>query len=348
MMRGLLISVLCMILFFTAACGTGGEGAVGSDGRSAAAESPAGDGQQTEGQIPEGQTSGSQETRDKTGEAANGTEAASEKTPGCWTEAEVLAIDDLPAPAETSKWDIGDYKKLRARLEEIPLDSCVEYFTGELTGFLADQENAALAKLELEPDTLSLVSGMNKKSPRNLIVYVELTADTANNVESIEWADELAGRTADFLNQYTYLRAKACELRIRVLDQNGGPVTELGSSSDSNETMFVEQPEKEYAAQTWAYGYSEKQPDLQLNKFGTLPETGELYVEYYVKDSYFDFSNYEKSVAGLEPIGEELGEYLLSGEEIREFMEAEDLETLTLSLYSGNLNDEYMTWELDV
>lgn len=224
----------------------------------------------------------------------------------------------------------------------------MEYFTGELTGFLADQENAALAKLELEPDTLSLVSGMNKKSPRNLIVHVELTADTANNVESIEWADELAGRTADFLNQYTYLRAKACELRIRVLDQNGGPVTELGSSSDSNETMFVEQPEKEYAAQTWAYGYSEKQPDLQLNKFGTLPETGELYVEYYVKDSYFDFSNYEKSVAGLEPIGEELGEYLLSGEEIREFMEAEDLETLTLSLYSGNLNDEYMTWELDV
>ena len=104
---------------------------------------------------------------------------------------------------------------------------------------------------------------MNKKSPRNLIVHVELTADTANNVESIEWADELAGRTADFLNQYTYLRAKACELRIRVLDQNGGPVTELGSSSDSNETMFVEQPEKEYAAQTWAYGYSEKQPDLQ-------------------------------------------------------------------------------------
>lgn len=262
MMRGLLISVLCMILFFTAACGTGGEGAVGSDGRSSAAESPAGDGQQTEGQIPEGQNSGSQGTRDKTGEAANGTEAASEKTPGCWTEAEVLAIDDLPAPAETSKWDIGDYKKLRARLEEIPLDSCVEYFTGELTGFLADQENAALAKLELEPDTLSLVSGMNKKSPRNLIVHVELTADTANNVESIEWADELAGRTADFLNQYTYLRAKACELRIRVLDQNGGPVTELGSSSDSNETMFVEQPQKEYAAQTWAYGYSEKQPDL--------------------------------------------------------------------------------------
>ena len=47
-----------------------------------------------------------------------------------------------------------------------------------------------------------------------------------------------------------------------------------------------------------------------------------MYVEYYVKDSYFDFSNYEKSVAGLE--------------------------TLTLSLYSGNLNDEYMTWKLDV
>ena len=107
--------------------------------------------------------------------------------------------------------------------------------------------------------------------------------------------------------------------------------------------MFVEQPEKEYAAQTWAYGYSEKQPDLQLNKFGALPETGELYVEYYVKDS-----DYEKSVAGLESIGEELGEYLLSGEEIREFMEAEDLKTLTLSLYSGNLNDEYMTWKLDV
>ena len=73
-----------------------------------------------------------------------------------------------------------------------------------------------------------------------------------------------------------------------------------------------------------------------------------MYVEYYVKDSYFDFSNYEKSVAGLEPIGEKLGEYLLSGEEVREFMESEDLETLTLSLYSGNLNDEYMTWKLDV
>ena len=110
MMRGLLISVLCMILFFTAACGTGGEGAVGSDGRSAAAESPAGDGQQTEGQIPEGQTYGSQETRDKTGEAANGTEAASEKTPGCWMEAEVHHISSLfflltVLPQVPSEWN---------------------------------------------------------------------------------------------------------------------------------------------------------------------------------------------------------------------------------------------------
>ena len=348
MMRGSLISALCMLLLFTAACGTGGEGAGGSGGRSAAAEGLAGEGQTMERLMPEGQTSESQGTRDKTGETANGTEAASGKMPGCWTEAEVLTIDALPAPEEIRKWDIGDYKKLRARLEEIPLDACVEYFTGELTGFLADQDNAALGKLELEPDLLSLVSGMNKKSPRNLIVHVELTVDTANNVESIEWADELAGRTVDFLNQYTYLRAKACELQIRVLDQNGGPVTELGSSSDSNETMFVEQPPKEYAAQTWAYGYSEKQPDLQLNKFGILPETDELYVEYYVKDSYFDFSNYEKSVTDLEFIGEEIGEYLLFGGEIREFMEEENLETLTLSLYSGNLNDEYMTWKLDM
>ena len=198
-------------------------------------------------------------------------------------------------------------------------------------------------------DTLSLIPGKNKKSLYNLSFRVRLVTDRIRDEEGMKQADRLAEEITDFLKQYSYVGLKSKDVWVKVYNQNGEVLSDMQSSvSISNETMFVEIPEDEYEIQTRAFKYSGNGRKFQLKKFGPLSGTGELYVEYAVDDGYFDFDDLDGSIAGLEAIGEESREYLLSSEKTEKYMESYHLNVLTISFYSGNFDDDYVTFNFDI
>ena len=201
-----------------------------------------------------------------------------------------LSIEDVPKSEETRKLDRKEIYTLKRQLEQIPVASSEEFFTGEVTEFLKGYENTELESLEVVQDTLSLIPGKNKKSLYNLSFRVRLVTDGIRDEEGMKQADRLAEEITDFLKQYSYVGLKSKDVWIKVYNQNGEVLSDMQSSvSISNETMFVEIPEDEYEVQTRAFKYSGNGRKFQLKKFGPLSGTGELYVEYAVDDGYFNF-----------------------------------------------------------
>ena len=84
------------------------------------------------------------------------------------------SIEDVPKSEETRKLDRKEIYTLKRQLEQIPVASSEEFFTGEVTEFLKGYENTELESLEVVQDTLSLIPGKNKKSLYNLSFRVRL------------------------------------------------------------------------------------------------------------------------------------------------------------------------------
>lgn len=205
-------------------------------------------------------------------------------------------MQDLPAAEEMRSWEISEINKLRSQIEQIPLESCETYFTDEIKGFLKDYENVELDTITIEQDNLSVIEGKNNQSLSNLIFHVNIIVDTTNHVDSYDWADEISDRLLRFFDQYSYYNLKVKQTDINTLALNKCRIHSVQAySSPSNETVFVEQPEDEYAVQTAAFSFYESNPEFILRKFGVISDSEhkELYVEYYVHDDYFDFKNME-------------------------------------------------------
>jgi len=247
----------------------------------------------------------------------------------------------LPTPEEMREWDTSELYSLKAQIEEIPLDSCEEYFADEIKKFLKGYENVELGAVTIEKDFLSVAWGKNYKSLFNLIFNIDVVVDTDKQENAYILANELPEELAEYLNQYSYFNLKVKEVDIHVLDRNQGKLRELGTSySIMDEKLFAEQPEDEYAVQTLAFQYSDIEPDFSLRKFGVIPETRELYVEYYIQDDCFRPGRAEETIAGLEKAGGDIREYLLSQEISKEFAAASQAKQLTVCFSNGCMEDD--------
>lgn len=254
---------------------------------------------------------------------------------------ERASLKDLPTAAEMQKWDASEIYELKSQIEEIPLDSCEEYFTNEMKIFLKRYENVTLDAVMIKKDFLSVIEGKNHKSLFNIIFAIDVMVDTDKQENSYEFAKELQEEILEYLEQYSYVCLKAKEININVLDRNQGKLCDIEAScSVMNETVFVEQPEDEYAVQTLAFQYSDLNPDFNLRKFGVIPETQELYVEYSVQDTCFEHGKAETTIAGLEETSKDIREYLMSQEVSKEFAAANQIRQLTISFYNGSLEEE--------
>ena len=258
-----------------------------------------------------------------------------------------LSIEDVPKSEETRMMEKKEIYALKRQIEQIPVSSGEKYFSREVDEFLKGYENTELENLEIFQDTLSLIPGKNKKSLYNLIFRVDIVTDKIRDEEGMKQADRLAEETTDFLKQYSYVGLKSKDVWVKIYNRNEEVLSDMQSSvSILNETMFVEIPEDEYEIQTRAFKYSGNGRKFQLNKFGPLSGTGELYVEYAVDDGYFDFDDLDGSIAGLEAV--DIREYLLSSEKTEKYMESHHLNVLTISFYSGNFDDDYVTFNFDI
>ena len=250
-----------------------------------------------------------------------------------------ILIEDVPSAEELKSWKRDDITKLKLQIEQIPLSSCEEYFTKEITAFLSTYENADLENLTIQKDNLSVVEGQNKKSLRNLEFEVQLLIDTTGHVGSDKFPKAISEELLDFLEQYSYFNLKAKMIRINHFDSYHNNFYHVDASFSGNETVFAEQPKDEYAVQTLAFLFSEKKPAFRLRKFGFIPETKELYAEYSVNDDYFDYSHLEDSIHDLEQIGTEIKEYLLSQKVTETYVLSNGAALLTVSFYNGVMEE---------
>ncbi len=263
----------------------------------------------------------------------------------------ITAIEDVPPFEEFSGLPISEMTRIKMEIENIPIDSCDSHYTELIETFLQDEELFNFLHIAIERDDLSLVRGKNHKSLLNLVLHIDLEMDTTKELDNSSIARDVASQLMEQLQSDTFYALKVKRCVVSTYDLNGYRIrTSERRGSISNEEIFREQPEAEYAAQSVAYRYSEENPEFELDKFGALPETKELYVEYYVEDSYFGRGEEEiqQNIERLETICETIREYLLREAPTGRYIEENDLKILTVSFRNGIFEDDYLTFNFDL
>ncbi len=248
------------------------------------------------------------------------------------------SIEEVPSFEAYTQLPPGEKLRMRLGLEGIPVDSCDAYFTEMIQEFLQDEELTSFRGISIEQDHLTLIPGKNNKSLINLVFHIDLEMDTTKVIDNCEIADDVSDRLIEHLNRDTFYWLKAEHCTISTYDLNGYKIrTSQRGTSTVNEILFVEQPEAEYAAQSAAYSFTEKNPEFSLNQFGAVPEANELFARFYVKDDYFGWGEKENKQAmdGLEAVSSDIAEYLLEDRAVKGYMEESGLDILTLSFQSG-------------
>ncbi len=263
----------------------------------------------------------------------------------------ITAIEDVPPFEEFSTLPISEVNRIKMELENIPIDSCASHYTELIETFLQDEELFDFLHITIERDDLSLVQGKNHKSLFNLVFHIDLEMDTTKEIDNSTIARDTAYQLMEHLLSDTFYALKVKRCVVSTYDLNGYRIrTSERRGTISNEEIFREQPETEYAAQSVAYRFSEENPAFELDKFGALPDTKELYVEYYVEDSYFGLGEEEnqQNTERLETISETIQEYLLREAPTGRYIEENGLKILTISFRNGIFDNDYLTFNIEL
>ena len=261
-----------------------------------------------------------------------------------------LSVDQIPSIEEYSQFSLGEQMDLRAAMERLPVDACEPMVEQYLSDCLKEEKIAELTDLSLTKDTLSLIEGKNLNPLENLSVDIDaelLSSDASNAVQT---GAEVIESIRTALRNCTYTAPLTSNLSIDVHYQYGIANTFRGHTSFANVEVYKEQNENEYAAQTIAYDFGKQNPILQkkdfvLQKFGAIPETQELYVEYYAMDEYLlDEAVKPNRTAALEDKCQELQKELLADESAAQYIQENNLKTLTVSFQNSFFEDGYLTF----
>lgn len=253
------------------------------------------------------------------------------------------SIEEIPPQEEFVKYPLGKMQEVRDAIEGIPVEDCETHYVELLEAFLEEEEYELFA-FEIEEDNLSLILGQNLKPRLNLTFRIDLRKSVQRDIDDVENAKELAFRIMDEMGRDTFFTLKAAEVVVSTYDMNGYIIDTSHMSRGSAELRALEQPEVEYSAQTVAFNFKNKQSAFFLKKFGAIQETKELYVEYFITDSYFGSSEetIKAGIDGLSSIRDEIKEYLLSKDAMVQYIKENGLEILTISFYNGVLEDSYL------
>ena len=259
------------------------------------------------------------------------------------------SIEEIPPQEEFVKYPLGKMQEVRDAIEGIPVEDCETHYVELLEAFLEEEEYELFA-FEIEEDNLSLILGQNLKPRLNLTFRIDLRKSVQRDIDDVENAKELAFRIMDEMGRDTFFTLKAAEVVVSTYDMNGYIIDTSHMSRGSAELRALEQPEVEYSAQTVAFNFKNKQSAFFLKKFGAIQETKELYVEYFIADSYFGSSEetIKARIDGLSSIRDEIKEYLLSKDAMVQYIKENGLEILTISFYNGILEDSYLTFNYPI
>lgn len=261
-----------------------------------------------------------------------------------------LSVDQIPSFEEYSQFSLGEQMDLKAAMERLPVDACEQMVEQYLSDCLKEEKLAELTDLSLTKDTLSLVEGKNLKPLENLSVDIDAELLSSDVPDPVETGAEVIESIENALRNCTYTAPLTSNLSIDVHYQYGIANTFRGHTSFANVEVYKEQDENEYAAQTIAYDFGKQnrilqKKDLVLQKFGAIPETQELYVEYYAMDEYLlDETVKADRTAALEDKCQELQKELLADESAAQYIQENNLKTLTVSFQNSFFEDGYLTF----
>lgn len=261
-----------------------------------------------------------------------------------------LSVDDIPPIEEYRQFSLGEKMDVRAAMERLPVDECEQMVEQYLSDCLAADQVAELTSFSLTKDTLSLVEGENLKPLENLYVDVEAMLLDADTTTPVETGAEVIESIENYLRNYTYTTSLMVNLHINVYYEYGIANTFSTNFSYVNVEVHKEQDEDEYAAQTIAYDFGKQNSILQkknliLQKFGAIPETQELYVEYYAVDDYLLDEKVEADRRGaLEQKYQELRKQLLADESAQRYIQDNSLTSLTVSFQNSFFENGYLTF----
>ena len=263
------------------------------------------------------------------------------------------SIEDIPPFEEFTKYPVERIKEIRNSIESIPVTSCNTYYTELIKDFLnqCEEKRFDFLNMEIEQDSLSLIQGENLKPRLNLIFKIDLKMNDPRTFDDVEAADNISSQIMEYLGNDTFYAVKAAQIFISTYDLDGYLINTAHTwRTSTHELRALEQLEPEFSAQTLAFDFQKKKSEFLLQKFGAIQETKELYVEYFIADSYFGSSEetIKARIDGLSSIRDEIKEYLLSKDAMAQYIKENGLEILTISFYSGILEDSYLTFNYPI
>lgn len=259
-----------------------------------------------------------------------------------------LTADTIPPLPEAKALPTDLAAELRLAMEKLPLDECEDMLSEQISTFCESDGVAEFVEVNLSKDTLSLVERKNKKPVENLQVEIKVEILPSNDpdFEAVNISREFFSRLNAFLRTIPYTAFLSKEVSILASYDGIDPLNSFKNSiSYVSPIAFIEQPEEELAVQTVAYNFSKQNRDFSLLKFGAIPETGELYIEYYVTDDFLlDKKVKSDRQAALQQIYQEVKEKILDEEATEQYLRENNLTSLTVSFQNSFLEDGYMTF----
>lgn len=270
-----------------------------------------------------------------------------------------LSMADIPTLDELNQMDPEFQKAVKLQMEQFSSGEWSEYIADRLEEHLKDSGNVSLHSLVLETDELAVYSGENAKSAFNLTSHLELTVEGAEGMdfeEKTAYAEKILDEASSFLWQFPYFSTKVITEEHKALYPDGYPIhiseNHVGRGSAP---VFLPQPEDEFAVQTLAFDFGRNYPGLILERFGPIPETGELYIEYYLsEEDYWGTAveerreKLEASPTLLSEAASALRDILTADETVLEYLKTQGLSAITVSFQSGNLDDGSLTFSYDL
>lgn len=259
-----------------------------------------------------------------------------------------LTANTIPTLQETKNFSLDEKAALRIAMEQLPLEDCEKVLSQQISEFCKSDGVAEFISLQLDRDRLTMVKGENKKPIENLIVDIKVNLLHSDDpeFEAVTASKEFFTRLNDYLRTLPYTCFLTKEVTIRASYDGIDPVnTFKGNVSYVDSIAFLEQSENELASQTIAYEFSQKNSDFILQKFGTIPKTQELYIEYYVMDDFLlDEKVKEDRSSALEEKYQKIKQLLLAKESTKQYIKENDLTSLTVSFQNSFLDDGFLTF----
>lgn len=261
---------------------------------------------------------------------------------------DALTAETIPTLEETKAFSLADRAALRVAMEQLPLESCEKMLSKQVAEFCHAHGAAELVELHLGKDLLSMSDEGNRKPIENLLVEIKVNLHHSDDpdFQAVAASKEFFDSLNDYLRTLPYTGFLTKEITLRASYDGIDPVNTFQSSvSYADPIAFLEQPEEELAVQTIAYDFAEKHEGFQLEKFGAIPESGELYVEYYLPDDYLLRDTVQKNPEQvIEELYQDVLSRLLTEAVTEKYAQKNSLTSIRISFVNGCLEDGFLTF----